>query len=65
MKDNAPVSPEAAPLHGRFAYPRTAEVVYVLDPDQNIIEIISASMDEIVALTLADFPEADPNRQEA
>lgn len=43
----------------------TAEVVYVLDPDQNIVEVISASMDEIVALTLADFPEADPNRQEA
>jgi catechol 2,3-dioxygenase-like lactoylglutathione lyase family enzyme len=43
----------------------SAKVVYVLDPDQNILEVISASMEEIVELTLADFPEADPNRQEA
>jgi catechol 2,3-dioxygenase-like lactoylglutathione lyase family enzyme len=43
----------------------SANVVYVLDPDQNIIEVIDAPMEKIIELTLADFPEADPNRQEA
>jgi len=41
----------------------SANVVYVTDPDQNIIEIIDASMDKIVQLTLADFPEADPHKE--
>jgi catechol 2,3-dioxygenase-like lactoylglutathione lyase family enzyme len=43
----------------------TAKVIYVKDPDENIIEITDASMETIIALTLADFPHADPNRQEA
>lgn len=42
----------------------TAHVVYVKDPDENIIEVIDAPMDEIVRLTLEAFPEADPNPQE-
>jgi catechol 2,3-dioxygenase-like lactoylglutathione lyase family enzyme len=43
----------------------TAKVVYVTDPDQNIVEITDASMEEIVQLTLAAFPEADPAYEEA
>ena len=38
----------------------TAKVVYVLDPDGNILELIDHSMDEIAELTFADFPEANP-----
>jgi catechol 2,3-dioxygenase-like lactoylglutathione lyase family enzyme len=43
----------------------TANVIYVIDLDRNIIEVIDASMEEIVRLTLADFPEANPIPQEA
>ncbi len=43
----------------------TANVIYVKDPDENVIEVIDAPMRSIVELTLADFPQADPNRQEA
>jgi catechol 2,3-dioxygenase-like lactoylglutathione lyase family enzyme len=43
----------------------SAHVVYVKDPDENIIEIIDASMEEIVKLTLEAFPEADPTGKEA
>lgn len=55
---------------GRRIWPQvspwgTAEVIYVKDLDENIIEIIDASMETIVSLTLADFPHAAPSRQEA
>jgi catechol 2,3-dioxygenase-like lactoylglutathione lyase family enzyme len=43
----------------------TANVIYVVDLDRNIIEVIDASMEEIVRLTLVDFPEANPIPQEA
>ncbi|MCW3063286.1 MAG: hypothetical protein JWN32_458 [Solirubrobacterales bacterium] len=43
----------------------TAKVVYVLDPDGNVLELIDASMDEIVELTFETFPEANPANQEA
>jgi catechol 2,3-dioxygenase-like lactoylglutathione lyase family enzyme len=43
----------------------SANVIYVLDPDQNILEITDASMAEIVRLTLEAFPEADPAKREA
>jgi catechol 2,3-dioxygenase-like lactoylglutathione lyase family enzyme len=43
----------------------TANVIYVKDPDENVIEVIDAPMEKIVELTLADFPQADPHRQEA
>jgi len=42
----------------------TANVIYVKDPDENIIEITDASMETIIELTLADFPHANPNRSE-
>jgi len=42
----------------------TANVIYVLDPDQNILELIDHTMEEIVALTLVDHPESDPNYKE-
>jgi catechol 2,3-dioxygenase-like lactoylglutathione lyase family enzyme len=38
----------------------TAKVIYVTDPDRNIVEITDASMEEIVQLTIASIPEADP-----
>ena len=41
-----------------------ANVIYVLDPDQNILELIDHTMEEIVALTLVDHPESDPNYKE-
>jgi catechol 2,3-dioxygenase-like lactoylglutathione lyase family enzyme len=43
----------------------TARLIYVKDPDENIIEITDKSMATIVELTLADFPHADPKRSEA
>jgi catechol 2,3-dioxygenase-like lactoylglutathione lyase family enzyme len=43
----------------------TAKVVYVLDPDGNVLELIDASMDEIAALTFENFPDANPANQEA
>jgi hypothetical protein len=43
----------------------TAQLIYVKDPDENIIEITDASMETIVELTLASFPHADPKRSEA
>ncbi len=39
---------------------RSAKVIYVTDPDRNILEITDASMDEIVRLTLEGIPEAAP-----
>jgi catechol 2,3-dioxygenase-like lactoylglutathione lyase family enzyme len=43
----------------------TASIIYVKDPDENIIELSDASMETIVELTLASFPHADPKRSEA
>jgi catechol 2,3-dioxygenase-like lactoylglutathione lyase family enzyme len=43
----------------------TAKVVYVLDPDGNVLELIDASMDEIVELTFESFPHANPANEEA
>src|SRR3954469_8648748 len=36
----------------------TATVVYVLDPDGNVLELIDASIDEIAELTFESFPQA-------
>jgi catechol 2,3-dioxygenase-like lactoylglutathione lyase family enzyme len=38
----------------------TATVMYVLDPDGNILELIDHSMDQIAELTFENFPEARP-----
>jgi catechol 2,3-dioxygenase-like lactoylglutathione lyase family enzyme len=38
----------------------TANIIYVTDPDGNILELTDASMQTIAKLTLESFPEADP-----
>jgi catechol 2,3-dioxygenase-like lactoylglutathione lyase family enzyme len=43
----------------------TAKVIYVADPDENIIELTDASLERIVELTLDVFPEANPARATA
>jgi len=43
----------------------SANVIYVTDPDQNILEVTNASMQEIIRLTLEAYPAADPANQEA
>lgn len=40
----------------------TAEVIYVLDPDGNVIELADASVHKLAALTIEMFPDADPAR---
>jgi catechol 2,3-dioxygenase-like lactoylglutathione lyase family enzyme len=39
----------------------TATVIYVTDPDKNIIELVDASIDEIAELTYEHFPHARPS----
>jgi catechol 2,3-dioxygenase-like lactoylglutathione lyase family enzyme len=38
----------------------TAENMYVADLDGNVIEVIDAPLDDVVATTIRMFPEADP-----
>jgi catechol 2,3-dioxygenase-like lactoylglutathione lyase family enzyme len=41
----------------------SASGVYVADPDHNVIELLSASFDDVAAQTIALRPEADPRRR--
>jgi catechol 2,3-dioxygenase-like lactoylglutathione lyase family enzyme len=40
----------------------TANVIYVADPDENILELTDASLERIVELTIEAMPETDPAR---
>jgi catechol 2,3-dioxygenase-like lactoylglutathione lyase family enzyme len=40
----------------------TANVIYVADPDENILELTDASLERIVEMTIEAIPEADPAR---
>jgi hypothetical protein len=40
----------------------TANVIYVADPDENVVELTDASLERIVQLTIEAIPAADPNR---
>jgi catechol 2,3-dioxygenase-like lactoylglutathione lyase family enzyme len=42
-----------------------AKVIYVADPDENIVELTDAPLERIVEMTLEAFPEADPNTAKA
>jgi catechol 2,3-dioxygenase-like lactoylglutathione lyase family enzyme len=37
-----------------------ASVIYVADPDENIVELIDVSLERIVELVIEAIPEADP-----
>jgi catechol 2,3-dioxygenase-like lactoylglutathione lyase family enzyme len=69
--DDVPAALEAVERAGGkrlWAQPNnwgTATVVYVLDPDGNVIELIDASIDEIAELTFESFPQARPQEQVA
>jgi catechol 2,3-dioxygenase-like lactoylglutathione lyase family enzyme len=39
----------------------TANVIYVADPDENIVELTDVTLVRIVELTIEAIPEADPN----
>ncbi len=43
----------------------TAKVVYVTDPDRNVVELVDASIEEIAELTFQNFPQAKPEEQTA
>jgi catechol 2,3-dioxygenase-like lactoylglutathione lyase family enzyme len=43
----------------------TAKVIYVTDPDNNVIELADASIDEIAELTYKSFPHAKPKEHVA
>ncbi len=43
----------------------TAKVIYVADPDENIIELIDAPLEKVVELTLEVFPDSNPNTAKA
>jgi catechol 2,3-dioxygenase-like lactoylglutathione lyase family enzyme len=48
---------------GRRVWPEvtawgTAEIIYVADPDENVIEVTDATLDELVSLTHEAFPES-------
>jgi hypothetical protein len=34
------------------------EIIYVADPDENVIELTDATLDELVSLTHKAFPES-------
>jgi catechol 2,3-dioxygenase-like lactoylglutathione lyase family enzyme len=52
---------------GRMLWPEIrewgdAKVTYVADPDENVIELITASLEEVVEMTIAALPDSDPAR---
>ena len=40
-------------------------MIYVADPDENIVELTDAPLERIVELTIAAIPEADPDGDRA
>jgi catechol 2,3-dioxygenase-like lactoylglutathione lyase family enzyme len=70
VEDVAEALERVEALGGRRLWPDInpwgdANVIYVADPDENIVELTDAPLERIVELTIAAIPEADPDGDRA
>ena len=70
IEDVADALERVEALGGRRLWPDInpwgdANVIYVADPDENIVELTDAPLERIVELTIAAIPEADPDGDRA